>query len=88
MEAFPHPDRGISRKSLNHLRLSIAATRVRAVTILLRAGRVFLTTACRAALLDFFKPYSQLCNTKALKFPFGEVRFEHFVRNSRAKTRD
>jgi hypothetical protein len=68
MEAFPHPERGMSRKSLNHLRLGMAATRVCAVTILLRQGRVFLTTACRAALLDFFKPYSQLCNTKALEF--------------------
>jgi len=49
---------------------------------------VFLTTACRAALLGFFKPYSQVCNTKALKFLFDELRFELFVRNSRAKTRD
>jgi len=55
---------------------------------LLRASRAFLTTACRAALLDFFESYSQVCNTKALKFRFGELRFEHFVWNSRAKTRD
>ena len=78
----------MSRKSLNHLRLGIAATRVCAATTLLRQSRAFLTTACRAALLDFFKRYSQLCNTKALKFPFGELRFELFVWNSRAKTRD
>jgi len=78
----------MSRKSLNHLRLDIAAARVCAATISLRVSRVFLTTACRAALLDFFKPYSQVCNTKALKFLFDELRFELFVRNSRAKTRD